>query len=182
MAHVVFLALANMLDHFPGSAFSYKPSGIVCYSPGIVAEITWNICANVLMVFVLGIYGGMRAAIQLRAMLAEIGCISVSNIFGIPQVNKALDESGQPMNDHMVKYVYCTCVRSLQILLLISKITFPAEEQPPCSHNSTGWQKRCATTARRTELHKRLTRTCKRQSHNTSSKGYSKQNKPCLNQ
>ena len=38
MAHVVFLALANMLDHFPGSAFSYKPSGIVCYSPGIVAD------------------------------------------------------------------------------------------------------------------------------------------------
>ena len=50
-----------------------------------------------------GIYGGMRAAMQLRAMLGEMGCISVSNIFGIPQVNKALDESGKPLNDHMVK-------------------------------------------------------------------------------
>jgi len=27
-------ALTNLLDHFPGSSFSYKPSGIVCYSMG----------------------------------------------------------------------------------------------------------------------------------------------------
>jgi len=27
-------ALSNLLDHFPGSSFSYKPSGIVCYSMG----------------------------------------------------------------------------------------------------------------------------------------------------
>ena len=53
--------------------------------------------------FYAGIYGGMRAAMQLRAMLGEIGCISVSNIFGIPQVNKALDEDGKPLNDHMEK-------------------------------------------------------------------------------
>ena len=32
--HSIPPALANMLDHFPGSAFSYKPSAIVCYSPG----------------------------------------------------------------------------------------------------------------------------------------------------
>lgn len=32
--HCIPPALSNMLDHFPGSAFSYKPSGIVCYSPG----------------------------------------------------------------------------------------------------------------------------------------------------
>lgn len=52
-----------------------------------------------------GIYGGMRAAMQLRAMLGEIGCISVSNIFGIPQVNKALDEDGKPLDHHMEKWV-----------------------------------------------------------------------------
>ena len=40
---------------------------------------------------------------QLRAMTGEIGCISVSNIFGIPKVNEALDEEGNPLNDHMVK-------------------------------------------------------------------------------
>ena len=27
-------ALSNMLDHFPGSSFVFKPSAIVCYSTG----------------------------------------------------------------------------------------------------------------------------------------------------
>jgi len=48
-----------------------------------------------------GIYGGMRAAMQLRAMTGELGCISVSNIFGIPEVHKAIDEDGKPLNSHM---------------------------------------------------------------------------------
>lgn len=50
-----------------------------------------------------GIYGGMRAAMQLRAFLGELGCLSVSNIFGIPEVHKALDADGNPLNDHMNK-------------------------------------------------------------------------------
>ena len=37
---------------------------------------------------------------QLRAMTGEIGCISVSNIFGIPQVSKSLDEEGNPIKPH----------------------------------------------------------------------------------
>lgn len=81
--HSIPPALSNMLDHFPGSIFSYKPSAIVTYSPGP--------------------YGGMRAAMQLRAFLAELGTLSVSNIFGIPEVHKALDENGKPLNDFMVK-------------------------------------------------------------------------------
>ncbi|XP_052086450.1 NADH-dependent flavin reductase subunit 2-like [Mytilus californianus] len=81
--HSIPPALSNMLDHFPGSIFSYKPSAIVCYSPGI--------------------YGGMRAAMALRPLLSEIGTLSVSNIFGIPEVHKALDEEGAPKNDHMEK-------------------------------------------------------------------------------
>lgn len=81
--HSIPPGLANMLNYFPGSIYSYKPSGIVCYSPGI--------------------YGGMRAAIQLRSLTAEIGCLSVSNIFGIPQVHKAIDEEGNPIDDHMEK-------------------------------------------------------------------------------
>lgn len=74
-------ALTNLLDHFPGSSFAWRPSGIITYSPGI--------------------YGGMRAAMQIRAMTGEIGCISVSNIFGIPKVHEALDADGKPLNDHM---------------------------------------------------------------------------------
>ncbi|GFN99239.1 NADPH-dependent fmn reductase [Plakobranchus ocellatus] len=81
--HSIPPALSNMMDHFGGSLFAYKPSGIVVYSPGI--------------------YGGMRAAMQLRSFLSELGTLSVSNIFGIPEVHKALDEGGAPLNDHMEK-------------------------------------------------------------------------------
>ncbi|KAK0044891.1 FMN-dependent NADPH-azoreductase [Biomphalaria pfeifferi] len=80
--HSIPPALSNMLDHFSASHFAYKPSAIVSYSYGI--------------------YGGMRAAMQLRSFLSELGTPSVSNIFGIPEVHKALDESGLPLNEHMV--------------------------------------------------------------------------------
>lgn len=80
--HSIPPALSNMMDHFPMSSYAFKPSGIVCYS--------------------MGPYGGMRAAMQLRSFLGELGCLSVSNIFGIPLVNKALDEEGKPTNEHMV--------------------------------------------------------------------------------
>ncbi|XP_045181307.2 uncharacterized protein LOC123540385 isoform X2 [Mercenaria mercenaria] len=80
--HCIPPALANLLDHFPGSSFSWRPSGIITYSPGI--------------------YGGMRAAMQLRAMTGELGCISVSNIFGIPKVHEAIDEDGTPKDNHMI--------------------------------------------------------------------------------
>ena len=32
--HAIPPGLTNLIDHFPTSAFGYKPSGIVCYSPG----------------------------------------------------------------------------------------------------------------------------------------------------
>ena len=79
--HSIPPALANMMDHFGGSCYAYKPSGIVCYSPGI--------------------FGGMRAAMQLRCFLAELGCLSVSNIFGIPKVHEAIAEDGTPVDSHM---------------------------------------------------------------------------------
>ncbi|XP_050407685.1 2-hydroxy-1,4-benzoquinone reductase [Patella vulgata] len=79
--HSIPPALSNMMDYFGASAYSYKPSGIVCYSAGI--------------------YGGMRVAMQLRAFLGELGCLSVSNIFGIPEAQKAFDENGIPQNSHM---------------------------------------------------------------------------------
>ncbi|XP_054754509.2 uncharacterized protein LOC129260565 [Lytechinus pictus] len=81
--HSIPPGLSNLFDYFPASIFSYKPSGIVCYSPGP--------------------YGGMRAAIQLRAFLGEMGCISVSNIFGIPNVGNAISKEGKPLNEYMEK-------------------------------------------------------------------------------
>lgn len=80
--HSIPPALSNMMDHFPLASYAFKPSGIVCYS--------------------LGPYGGMRAAMQLRAFLGELGCNSVSNIFGIPAVGNALDEDGKPADDKLV--------------------------------------------------------------------------------
>ncbi|OWF34947.1 uncharacterized protein LOC110443524 [Mizuhopecten yessoensis] len=79
--HCIPPALSNMIDHFGGSCYSRKPSGIVTYSAGQ--------------------YGGMRAAMQLRAMTGELGCLSVSNIFGIPNAQNSLDSDGKPLNDHM---------------------------------------------------------------------------------
>jgi len=49
-----------------------------------------------------GAFGGMRAAMQLRCMLGELGCLSVSNIFGIPVVQDSLDPDGQPLNDRLI--------------------------------------------------------------------------------
>jgi NAD(P)H-dependent FMN reductase len=79
--HSIPPALSNLLDHFPLSSYKYKVSGIVCYSPGP--------------------YGGMRAAMQLRCLLGELGTVSVPNIFGIPHASQALNENGEPLNDHM---------------------------------------------------------------------------------
>jgi len=44
----------------------------------------------------------MRAAMQLRCLLGELGAISVSSIFGIPVVQDSLDPDGQPLNDRLV--------------------------------------------------------------------------------
>jgi NAD(P)H-dependent FMN reductase len=73
--HSIPPALSNLMDHFLEEYF-YKPSAIVCYSAGS--------------------FGGVRAAIQLRAMLAEMGTSSIPSIFPIPKVQEAFDEDGTP--------------------------------------------------------------------------------------
>lgn len=66
-------ALSNLLDHFLEEYF-WRPSAIVCYSAGA--------------------FGGVRAAMQLRAMLAEMGMPSIPSLLPIPRVGSALDEDG----------------------------------------------------------------------------------------
>jgi len=73
--HNIPPGLANLLDHFLEEYF-YKPSGIVCYSAGG--------------------FGGVRAAIALRPMLAEMGMSSIPSVFPIPKVQEAFDENGKP--------------------------------------------------------------------------------------
>ena len=74
--HSIPPALSNTLDHFLEEYF-WRPSAIVCYSAGR--------------------YGGVRAAMQLRAMLGELGTPSIPSLLPIPEVHKALDEDGRPL-------------------------------------------------------------------------------------
>ncbi len=76
--HSIPPALANLLDHFLEEYF-WRPSAIVCYSAGA--------------------FGGVRAAMQLRAMLGELGMPSIPSIFPIPKVQDAFDEEGHPQDD-----------------------------------------------------------------------------------
>jgi NAD(P)H-dependent FMN reductase len=71
-------ALSNTLDHFL-EEWSWRPSAIVCYSAGR--------------------YGGVRAAVQLRALLAELGMPSIPSLLPIGQVQDQLDDEGRPRDD-----------------------------------------------------------------------------------
>ncbi len=73
--HSIPPALSNLLDHFLEEWF-WKPSAIVCYSAGP--------------------YGGVRAAMQLRMMLGELGTVSIPSIFPVPAVQDAFAEDGTP--------------------------------------------------------------------------------------
>ena len=71
--HGIPPALKNLLDHFLEEYF-FRPSGIVCYSAGR--------------------YGGVRAAMQLRMTLGELGMSSIPSLLPIPDIGHALDEAG----------------------------------------------------------------------------------------
>jgi NAD(P)H-dependent FMN reductase len=71
-------ALSNLLDHFLEEYF-FKPSAIACYSEGM--------------------FGGVRAAMQLRAMLAEMGMTSIPSILPFPKAQETLAEDGSPTGD-----------------------------------------------------------------------------------
>ena len=71
--HGIPPALKNLLDHFLEEYF-WRPSGIVCYSAGG--------------------FGGVRAAMQLRMTLAELGMSSVPSILPIPRISQSINEDG----------------------------------------------------------------------------------------
>ncbi len=72
--HSMSPALANLLNHFGGSKFAYKPSAIVTYSAG-----QW---------------GGMRAALGMRTFLSELGCLPVSAMIHVPKAQEVMAEDG----------------------------------------------------------------------------------------
>ena len=71
--HGIPPALKNLLDQFLEEYF-WRPSGIVCYSAGG--------------------FGGVRAAMQLRMTLAELGMSSVPSLLPIPRIGQSIDENG----------------------------------------------------------------------------------------
>lgn len=75
--HGIPPALKNLLDHFLEEYF-WRPSGIICYSAGG--------------------FGGVRAAMQLRMTLAELGMSSVPSLLPIPRIGEAIDDHGIAQN------------------------------------------------------------------------------------
>lgn len=80
--HGVPPALKNLLDHFLEEYF-WRPSAITCYSAGGV--------------------GGVRAAMQLRMILGELGMPSIPSLFSIPRIGDALADNGQPTEPRTLK-------------------------------------------------------------------------------
>ncbi len=76
--HAVPPALKNLLDTYLEEWF-HKPSAIVGYSAGR--------------------FGGVRAAMQLRVILPEIGMPTASTILGVPEVSKAVTAEGEDRTD-----------------------------------------------------------------------------------
>jgi NAD(P)H-dependent FMN reductase len=73
--HGIPPALKNLLDHFLEEYF-FRPSAIVCYSAGQ--------------------FGGVRAAMQLRMTLAELGMPSIPSLLPVPRVQSAFTPEGEP--------------------------------------------------------------------------------------
>ena len=73
--HGIQPGLKNLLDHFLEEYF-FRPSAIVCYSAGP--------------------FGGVRAAMQLRMTLAELGMPSIPSLLPVPRVQEAFTPEGAP--------------------------------------------------------------------------------------
>ena len=71
--HGIQPGLKNLLDHFLEEYF-WRPSAIVCYSAGM--------------------FGGVRAAMQLRMTLAELGMPSIPSLLPVPRAATLLAEDG----------------------------------------------------------------------------------------
>ena len=75
-------ALTNLIDYFLEEYF-YRPSAIVCYSATP--------------------FGGVRAAMQLRALLTEAGMPTIPSLQPIPSVGQALSEDGVALTQELAE-------------------------------------------------------------------------------
>jgi len=80
--HSVVPGLSNLIDYFLEEYF-WRPSAIVCYSATA--------------------YGGVRAAMQLRALLAEVGMPSIPSIQAIRSIGQALSADGVALTQELAE-------------------------------------------------------------------------------
>jgi len=76
--------LKNLLDHFQTEYF-FKPSAIACYSAGS--------------------FGGVRAAVHLRAVLCELGMPSIPSLFPMSKVQSSFDDDGKALDESYDKRI-----------------------------------------------------------------------------
>jgi len=86
--HSIPAALKNLLDHYQ-SEYLYKPSGLVTYSAGP--------------------FGGVRALVNLRGIMAELGAPSIPSALPISFVQSSFDDQGNildtPYDKRAVKFL-----------------------------------------------------------------------------
>jgi NAD(P)H-dependent FMN reductase len=80
--HSIPPAMTNLIDYFLEEYF-FRPSAIVCYSTTP--------------------FGGVRAAMQLRALLAEAGMPSIPSLQPIPAVDKSLSHDGKALTQELAE-------------------------------------------------------------------------------
>jgi NAD(P)H-dependent FMN reductase len=80
--HSIPPALSNLIDHFL-EEYGFRPAAIVCYSAGA--------------------YGGVRAAMQLRAMLPEVGLPTIPSIQPIPTIGSSLSSEGVALTQDLAE-------------------------------------------------------------------------------
>jgi NAD(P)H-dependent FMN reductase len=80
--HSIPPGMTNLLDYFLEEYF-FRPSAIVCYSSTP--------------------YGGVRAAMQLRALLPEVGMPTIPSLQPIPSVGSSLSEEGVALTQELAE-------------------------------------------------------------------------------
>jgi NAD(P)H-dependent FMN reductase len=80
--HSIPPALTNLIDYFLEEYF-FRPSAIVCYSATP--------------------FGGVRAAMQLRALLAEAGMSSIPSLQPVPSIGSALSSEGIALTQQLAE-------------------------------------------------------------------------------
>jgi NAD(P)H-dependent FMN reductase len=80
--HSVPPGLTNLIDYFL-EEYGFRPAGIVSYS--------------------VGQFGGVRAAMQLRALLPEVGLPTIPSLLPIATVGKTLSAEGEDLTGKLAK-------------------------------------------------------------------------------